>query len=88
MRDPVAGAARGSGTSDLLVNGVQWDVYSPVSSNPSAIISAIAKKGSQVPGGGVVVDLSGTSVSAADLGDVAARVAGTGSRVGQVVILP
>ncbi|QGQ18436.1 hypothetical protein GC089_03160 [Cellulomonas sp. JZ18] len=88
LRDPVPGASRGSGTSDLLVDGVQWDVYTPTTRNPSAIISAIAKKGSQVPGGGVVVDLSSTSVTAAQLGDVAARVAGTGSRVREVILMP
>ncbi len=87
LRDPV-GARGAGGTSDLLVDGVQWDVYSPTTSSPSAIVSGTAHKGSQVPGGGVIVDLSGTSVTADQLGNLAARVAGTGSRVGEVILMP
>jgi filamentous hemagglutinin len=54
-------------------------VYTPTTSNPSRIISAIAKKNSQVQGGGVVLDLSGTSVTRAQLGDVLKRVQGAGA---------
>jgi hypothetical protein len=87
LRDPV-GARGAGGTSDLLVDGVQWDVYSPTTGNPNAIVSAVARKGSQVPGGGVIVDLSGSSVVAGQLGNLGARVAGSGSRVGQVIVMP
>lgn len=88
LRDPVEGAARGSGTSDLLVDGAQWDVYTPTSKNPQSIIRAIAKKGTQVQGGGVVLDLSRTSVTAADLGDIMTRVTNSTSRVSDVAVLP
>ena len=88
LRDPVAGAARGTATSDLLVDGVQWDVYTPTSTKPTNIIRAIAKKGDQVKGGGVVLDLSKSSVTAADLGDIMGRVTNSTSRVSDVVVLP
>jgi hypothetical protein len=54
------GARGAGGTSDLLVNGVSWDVYTPTTNNVNAIVSATARKGSQVPGGGVIIDLSQT----------------------------
>lgn len=47
-----------------------------------------AKKGSQVHGGGVVLDLRQTSVTAADLGDIMARVSNSTSQVSDVVVLP
>lgn len=50
------------------------------------IVSAVASKGSQVRGGGVAIDLSRTSLTSADLGDIAARVRGTGARVHDVRI--
>ena len=62
LRDPVG--SRGTATSDLLVDGVQWDVYTPTTGNVSRIVSAVASKGSQVQGGGVIIDLSRTSVTA------------------------
>lgn len=34
------------------MDGVQYDVYAPISSNPHNFIRVIAKKGSQVQGGG------------------------------------
>lgn len=42
---------RASGkTSDLLVNGKNHDVYyTPITNNPSSIISGISKKNSQAP---------------------------------------
>ncbi|MEU0316764.1 DNRLRE domain-containing protein [Nocardioides sp. NPDC006273] len=86
LRDPAG--ARGTATSDLLVDGMQYDVYTPTSSNPNNIIRGIAKKGSQVQGGGVVLDLSQTGVTRADLGDIMARVANSTSRVSDVVVLP
>ena len=87
LRDPV-GARGAGGTSDLLVDGVPWDVYTPTSLNPNRIVSGIASKGSQVPGGGVVVDLSQTSITLEQLGNLQARIAGTGSRVGDVLVIP
>ena len=78
LRAPT-GTRAGGGTSDLLVDGVRYDVYTPTTSNPGRIISAIAKKNSQVQEGGVVLDLSGTTVTRAQLGDVLKRVQGAGA---------
>ncbi|WP_460038331.1 CdiA C-terminal domain-containing protein [Streptomyces cavourensis] len=75
LRDPF-GTRTGGQTSDLLVNDVPWDVYSPTSSSMNAIINKIAKKHSQVHGGGVVVDLSGTGLSAYQFGGALGRVNG------------
>lgn len=74
-------------TSDLVVDGVPWDVYTPKTSNPDRIISAVASKGSQVEGGGVVIDLSQSSVTRDQLGNVLERVRGTGARVSDVRII-
>lgn len=65
-------------TSDLLVNGMPYDVYTPITSNANRIISAIAHKSSQAQG--IVLDLSRTSVTAQDLGNILARVQGTGAK--------
>ncbi|MFE7379763.1 hypothetical protein ACFU9F_05270 [Streptomyces zhihengii] len=67
LRDPI-GTRAGGQTSDLLVNDVPWDVYSPQSSSVKGILNKVAKKHSQVHGGGVIVDLSGTGLSVADFG--------------------
>jgi hypothetical protein len=69
---PVINGGNLGRTSDLLVNGVRYDVYTPTTGNPSRIISAIAKKNSQASG--IVLDLSNTSVSIADLGNILYRV--------------
>jgi len=87
LRQPI-GTRAGGGTSDLLVDGVRYDVYTPRSSNPNRIIGEIARKGSQVQGGGVVLDLSQTTVTAAELGDVLRRVQGITSQISDVIILP
>lgn len=73
LRPPVGTRAEGK-TSDLLVNGVNYDVYTPKTSNPSAIIRAITKKNTQTVG--VVLDLSETTVIVDDLGNILARVKG------------
>ncbi|WP_158632057.1 polymorphic toxin-type HINT domain-containing protein [Micromonospora sp. Llam0] len=86
LRDPVG--PRGTATSDLLVDGVQWDVYTPTTRNVSRIVSAVATKGGQVRGGGVIIDLSQTSVTADQLANIQARIAGTGARVGQIEVMP
>jgi hypothetical protein len=85
-RDPV-GTRAGGATSDLLVDGERWDVYTPQTKNPNRIISAVASKGGQVLGGGVI-DLSESEVTADQLGNVAARIAGTSARVGKIVVIP
>ncbi len=67
LRPPVGTKADG-GTSDLIVNGVRWDVYTPNSRNVKAILSKTAKKFTQVHGGGVIVDLRYTGLSEVDFG--------------------
>jgi hypothetical protein len=86
------GTRTGGGTSDLLVNGVGYDVYTPTTSNPSRIIGAIAEKNSQAKG--IVLDLSQTNVTVQDLGNILARVRGSVEAGGKtfnitdIVILP
>jgi hypothetical protein len=65
-------------TSDLLVNGTPYDVYTPeAGTTVRNILSSVASKWTQVNGGGVVVDLGNTELGAADFGDSAlARVNG------------
>lgn len=87
LRNPT-GTRAGGGTSDLVVDGVNWDVYTPTTNNAGRIVSTVASKGSQVLGGGVVVDLSKTSVTPEELGNIEYRVARTGARVSRVVVMP
>ncbi|MCA2186575.1 RHS repeat-associated core domain-containing protein [Nonomuraea cavernae] len=75
LRDPTGTRAQGN-TSDLLVNGVRWDVYTPTGKTVKNILTNTAKKHSQVHGGGVIVDLRGTGLSAADFDNALARVQG------------
>ncbi|MGW0806050.1 golvesin C-terminal-like domain-containing protein [Nonomuraea sp. NPDC002799] len=75
LRDP-AGTRQEGNTSDLLVNGVRWDVYTPTGKTVKNILTNTAKKHSQVHGGGVIVDLRGTGLTAADFPDAIARVRG------------
>ena len=57
-------------TSDLLVDGVPYDVYTPqAGTSVRNIFSKGAKKWNQVNGGGIVIDLSETSLTPADFGD-------------------
>ncbi|WP_144695827.1 CdiA C-terminal domain-containing protein [Chitinophaga vietnamensis] len=86
LRKPTGTRAQG-GTSDLLVNGINYDVYTPITKNPKNIISAIASKNSQATG--IVLDLSKTPVTADQLGNVLKRVQGTGAKnIKNIVILP
>ena len=91
LRPPV-GTRAGGQTSDLLVNGINYDVYTPTTSNPSAIIRAITKKNTQTTG--VVLDLSSTTVTADDLGNILGRVRGAIEKNGgtcninDIVVMP
>jgi hypothetical protein len=81
------GTRVGGGTSDLLVNGIRYDVYTPITAKPDNIISAIARKNQQTTG--VVLDLSQTSVTSGQLGNVLARVNGAGAtNIKEIIILP
>ncbi len=62
-------------TSDLLVNGINYDVYTPTTPSISRIISAMAKKNTQTTG--IVLDLSLISVTTDSLGNALARVQGS-----------
>jgi hypothetical protein len=91
LRMPV-GTRAGGGTSDLLVNGINYDVYTPTTSNVSRIIGSMAGKNSQTTG--IVLDLSQTSVTAGDLGNALTRVqgsikaGGTVPNITDIVIMP
>lgn len=75
LRMPQGTRAAG-GISDLLVNGVTYDVYTPITNNASRIIFGIAAKKDQAVG--IMIDLSQTTVSAGELGDIMARLLGKG----------
>ena len=91
LRPPVGTRVDG-GTSDLLVNGINYDVYTPKTSNVSRIVGGIAGKNSQTTG--VVLDLSQTTVTADDLTNVLQRVQGSVKAGGKevnitdIVIMP
>jgi hypothetical protein len=74
-------------TSDLLADGVPYDVYTPTTSNVDRIVGAIATKSSQVDGGGVVVDLSESPLRADDLGNLLPRVRGVTDKIKDIVII-
>jgi len=74
------------GTSDLVVDGVNYDVYTPTTGNAGRIISAMAKKNSQTVG--IVLDLSKTNVTAGQLGNALGRVNGSGAtKIKDIVIM-
>jgi hypothetical protein len=81
--DPAAGRM-----SDLLVNGTPYDVYAPTTSNVSRIVSQVASKGSQVRGGGVVIDLSKSGLTPDQLGNILPRVKGVTSQISDIIVLP
>jgi RHS repeat-associated protein len=66
LREAPKGASRGAGTSDLVVEGVQEDIYTPTSTNPRSIAASVADKGNQASS--VLVDLSRTTVTREQLG--------------------
>ena len=85
LRPPQGTRASGM-TSDLLVDGRPFDVYTPRTNNPDRIVSAIAKKNSQAQG--IVLDLSETKVLREQLGDLLARVRGAGATsIDQIIII-
>jgi len=62
-------ATGGTRTSDLIVDGVPYDVYTPkAGTSIRNILSKSASKWSQVRGGGVVIDLANTKLTSADFG--------------------
>jgi RHS repeat-associated protein len=77
-RNVLLRAATGVGrTSDLIVDGVPYDVYTPeVGTSVRNVLSKAARKWTQVDGGGVVIDLRNTGYTAADFGNALGRVNG------------
>lgn len=65
-------------TSDLVVNGMNYDVYTPTTSNVNSIISAIAKKNKQTQG--IILDLSKSSADPSQFNNALQRVQGAGAR--------
>ena len=55
MSAPPSEAPGAGRMSDLLINGIPYDVYTPTTGNLDRIVNLIACKGSQVNGGGVVL---------------------------------
>lgn len=83
---PPSGMRVGGETSDLVLNGRRYDIYTPTTTNPHRIISAIAKKNTQTEG--IVLDLGATPVTVSQLGNVLARVRGAGAtNISDVIIL-
>ncbi|WP_353196141.1 SpvB/TcaC N-terminal domain-containing protein [Parapedobacter defluvii] len=86
LRKP-RGTRSGGGTSDLLVNGKRYDVYTPTSSNPKNIIVNIVKKNDQATG--IILDLSKTKVTPSQLGDLFKTVRDSGAtNITNIFILP
>ncbi|MDR2981689.1 MAG: hypothetical protein LBV12_05520 [Puniceicoccales bacterium] len=76
------GGARGTGKG-----GIPTDVYSPISNSPNAIFRAIRNKNNQAQI--IIVDLSRTNVTPAELGDVMLRLRNSGAtNIQQVIFLP
>ena len=87
-RNVVLREATGVGrTSDLLVDGVPYDVYTPTTGSLDRIVSAIASKGSQVDGGGIVLDLSKSPLAGIDPAALLARVQGVTGNISDIIIL-
>jgi Contact-dependent growth inhibition CdiA C-terminal domain len=74
-------------TSDLLVDGIPYDVYTPRTSNINRIVSAISSKSSQVRGGGVVLDLTHTVLTKEDMTSVLPRVRGVTTSVSEIIVI-
>lgn len=71
LRDPVGPRFADGGTSDLVVNGTTYDIYTPETSNINNIYRTMANKHGQA--NGIVLNLSKTSLTAADFPDVLLR---------------
>ncbi|MFE7088907.1 RHS repeat-associated core domain-containing protein, partial [Sphingobacterium spiritivorum] len=81
------GTRAGGKTSDLVVNGVNYDVYTPVTNSVNAIVSAVASKNSQTVG--VIIDLSKTNVVGTQLNNILQRVQGSGAtNIKNIIIMP
>ena len=84
LREADSAAGR---TSDLLVDNVPYDVYTPRTGNLDRIVSSIASKGSQVRGGGVVLDLSKSPLRPEQVGNILPRVQGVTDQISDIIVL-
>jgi RHS repeat-associated protein len=73
--------------SDVLLDGIAYDIYTPTTPNVAAVVSAVASKGNQVAGGGVVIDVSRTSLTATDLIGILSRVRNVTMNVSDIIIV-
>ncbi len=74
LREAPVGPAT-SRTSDLLINGIRYDVYTPnAGTSVKNILNRTASMWTQVRGGGVVIDLSRSGHTQAEFGDALASV--------------
>jgi RHS repeat-associated protein len=74
LRPPTGTRAATGATSDLVIDGVNYDVYTPTTGNAGRVVGGILDKNNQAQG--VVVDLRQTTVASTDLGNVPARLQG------------
>ncbi len=88
LRPPGKNRAPDGDTSDLVVDGVNWDIITPETANARRAWDAILLKRNQARV--VAVDLSGTRLRPSDFGDTAARLQGNGVSPEQfrVIFLP
>jgi Contact-dependent growth inhibition CdiA C-terminal domain len=80
LRKPTGLRAANGSTSDLVVDGVTYDVYTPFTSNAGNIIGRIFEKRTQA--NGVVLDLSRSGVNPADFRDIMKRLNGAAKTKG------
>jgi hypothetical protein len=74
LRDPEGQRLQDGNTSDLLVNGKTYDIYSPKTSNVGRIVGAIASKANQARG--IVLHLANTTLTEGDMPNLLGRVNG------------
>ena len=74
-------------TSDCLLDGVACDVCTPTTGSLDRIVSTIASKGSQVNGGGVVLDLSLSPLSTVDVAELLTRVRGVTKNISDIIVI-
>ncbi|WP_123026149.1 CdiA C-terminal domain-containing protein [Mycolicibacterium stellerae] len=80
--DPSAGRM-----SDLTLDGVPYDVYTPRSGNIDRLVGAIADKSSQVRGGGIVLDLRNSPLTPEQVGDLLPRVRGITDKISDIIVI-
>jgi len=67
--------------------GVADDVYTPPTGSLDRIVGMIPSKGSQVKGGGVVLDFSLSPLSTVDVAELLARVRGVTKNISDIIVI-